>query len=94
MLSMDGMAVPLWALSGGRDPERETRGYEKRSRERRRRDEVLKRRRCCEGRGRKGKVCEVMQLAAAVCGGQLLYGPCCIVPPFCLADPLFDLPIL
>ena len=43
---------------------------------------------------RKGKVCEVMQLAAALCGGQLLYSPCCIVPPFCLADPFFDLLIL
>ena len=43
---------------------------------------------------RKGKVCEVMQLAAALCGGQLLYSPCCIVPPFCLADPFFYLPIL
>jgi hypothetical protein len=44
MLSMDGVAVPLWALSlEGRDPERETRGCERRrSRERRRRDGVLK----------------------------------------------------
>lgn len=79
MLSMDCMEVPsLGSLLRKRSREGSKRMWEEEQGEEEEgwgiKEEVL------WGK-RKGKVCEVMQLAVAVCGGQLLYGPCCIVPP-------------